>query len=255
VIIPLHAAQSIEVILFDMNGTLRRREPHEPTRQAAIKRIQELLGNEELPNSFWKELAHRNTAYNQWAQENQVQLSEKEIWTRWLTPDFPRDRVEQVTEELTLAWKETRGRTLPQAGAEAVLIALRSRGYRLGVISNSMSYLDIPRSLEAFGWKDYFEVVVLSAVVKMRKPDPEIFLEATRAIKVMPARCAFVGNRIGKDVVGSKRAGFALGIIIESLANSNSDQQDKNFPPDAVIHSLNELLELFPARVSVEINT
>ncbi len=88
--IPLPDAQSIEVIFFDMNGTLRRREPHEPTRQAAIKRIQELLGNGELPDSFWKELARRNTAYNQWVQMNQVQLPENEIWTRWLIPDFPR---------------------------------------------------------------------------------------------------------------------------------------------------------------------
>jgi putative hydrolase of the HAD superfamily len=245
-------AGNIEAIFFDMNGTLRRREPHEPTRQAAYKRILELLGKEDEPDEFWEGLARRTQAYNQWAQGNLLQLSEKEIWTRWLLPGFSSDRVERVADELMLAWKATRGRTVPQAGAEAAIIALRNRGYRLGVISNSMSSLDIPHSLDAFGWKDHFKVVILSAMEKYRKPAPEIFRAAARAMNVMPAQCAHLGNRASKDVVGCKRAGFGLGIIIEPPGTLPPDHQDQTFAPDAVIHSLSELLDLFPWRVPLD---
>ena len=239
----------IEAILFDMNGTLRTREPHESTQRAAISRMQDMLMIKDAPDSYWEELARRYKSYGQWAQENLLQLPEIEIWTRWLLPDIAREQIKPVVAELTLAWSERKGRTVPKAGAEETLVELKRRGYRLGVISNSMSSLDIPRSLDAFGWKDLFEVVVLSSVVKCRKPAPEIFWEATRQLNLDPAHCAYLGNRISRDVVGCKRAGFALAIILEPPGGPRADEQDQTIQPEAVIHSLNELFDIFPRRV------
>jgi putative hydrolase of the HAD superfamily len=242
-------ARGIEVILFDMNGTLRMREPHEPTQRAATQRMLELLGKEDISDSYWDELTRRYKAYGIWAQEHLLQLPEKEIWTRWLLPEVPPEQLETVADELTLAWGERKGRMLPKPGAEETLLELKRRGYRLGVISNSVSSLDIPRSLDAFGWKDLFEVVILSSVVKCRKPAPEIFWEATRLLNVDPVHCAYLGNRISKDLVGCKRAGFALGIILELPEGPRADEQDQTIPRDEVIHSLNELLDIFPTRI------
>jgi putative hydrolase of the HAD superfamily len=241
--------EKIEVILFDMNGTLRVREPHEPTQRAAINRILEFLGMEDVPDVYWDELSRRQKAYSSWAQENMLQLSEKEIWTQWILPDVPPEGIEPVAAELTLAWSERKGRTIPRQDAEETIIELKRRGYRLGVISNTMSTLDIPRSLEKFGWKDIFEVVILSSVLKYRKPAPEIFWEATRLMKVEPAQCAYLGNRISRDLVGCKKAGFALGIIIEQPGIPRVVEQDQDMRSDVVIKSLKELLNIFPARV------
>jgi len=240
------AIHNIEAILFDMNGTLRMREPHEPTRSAAIRRMLELLGKEGASDAYWEELTRRQKAYSHWAQENLLQLAEEEIWTRWILPDYPPEQIEPVADELTLAWMERKGRTIPKPGAEETLVELKRRGYRLGVISNSMSSLDIPRSLDAYGWKDHFEVVILSSALKYRKPAPEPFWEAARALHVEPAHCAYLGNRISRDVVGCKRAGFALGIILEPPDKPRADEQDQTIKPDAVIHSLSELLDIFP---------
>jgi len=242
----VHETNNIKAILFDMNGTLRRRELHPPTQQVAVKRMLDLLGIKDAPDAFWNELERRYKAYGYWAQENLLQLTEKEIWTGWLLPDAPHNQIEPLAEELTLAWKKTRGRTVPLAGAEETLLELKRRGYRLGVISNSMSSLDIPQSLESFGWKDYFDVVILSSLVGYRKPAPEIFWEATSAMSIEPSQCAYLGNRISRDVIGCKRAGFAMGVIIESLGKSYADEQDQAVQPYAIIHSLTELLALFP---------
>jgi len=242
-------ARDIEAILFDMNGTLRMRELHEPTQRAAIHRMLELLGKEDASEAYWEELTRRYKSYSHWAQENLLQLSEKEFWTRWILPDVPRERIEPVAAELTLAWSERKGCMIPKPGAEETLVELKRRGYRLGVISNSMSSLDIPRSLDAYGWKEHFEVVILSSAVKCRKPAPEIFREATRIMNVEPVHCAYLGNRISRDVVGCKRAGFALGIILEPPGGPRADEQDQTIQPDAVINSLSELLNIFPRRV------
>ena len=77
-------SQLIEAILFDMNSTLCRREPHEPTRRAALERILALLGKKDASEAFWEELERRYKIYTGWAQENLIQLSEQEIWTRWI---------------------------------------------------------------------------------------------------------------------------------------------------------------------------
>jgi putative hydrolase of the HAD superfamily len=237
---------NIKVILFDVNGTLRIREPHEPTQSAAFSRMLELLGKENISDVDWDKLTQRQKAYGNWAQENLIQLSEAEIWSRWILPDYPRQKIEPIAAELTLAWSERKGYAIPNAGAEETLIELRRRGYRLGIISNTMSTLDVPRFLGAFGWQEYFEVVVLSSSIKYRKPDPETFWEATRALKIDPAYCAYLGNRISRDVVGCKRAGFALGMIIEPVGKPRVDEQNQSIAPDLVIHSLSELLEIFP---------
>jgi putative hydrolase of the HAD superfamily len=236
----------IDAIFFDMNGTLRMREPHEPTQRAAFSRMLELLGKEAVSDAYWEELARRQKAYSHWAQENLLQLSEEEIWTRWILPEFPRQQIALVAAELTLAWSERKGRTVPTPGAEETIVELKRRGYRLGVISNSMSSLDIPRSLDTFGWKEYFDVVILSSATKSRKPAPEPFLEAARRLNVEPDRCAYLGNRISRDMVGCKRAGFSFGIIIEPPGGPRKDEQGQNIEPDAVIHSLSELLKIFP---------
>ena len=245
-------ARDIEAILFDMNGTLRTREPHEPTQHAALERMQDLLKIKDPSDAYWEELEDRYKAYGIWAQEHLLQLPEKEIWTRWLLPEVPPQQLEPVADQLTLAWGERKGRMLPKPGAEETLLELKRRGYRLGVISNSVSSLDIPRSLDAFGWKDLFEVVILSSALQCRKPAPGIFWEATSTMKIEPAHCAYLGNRISRDVVGCKRAGFALGIILELPGGPRPDEQDPTIQPDLVIHSLSELLDIFPGRVPLD---
>ena len=247
-VFPNIAVNNTKAILFDINGTLRVRELHEPTQHAAIARFLELLEKEDVPESFWDELIRRHKAYGTWAQQNLVQLSEGEIWTQWILPDFPPSQIEAAAVELTLLWSERKGRTVPRPGATETLIELKQRGYRLGVISNSMSTLDIPRSLDRYGWKDIFEVMILSSFIKFRKPSPEPFLEAIRILDIDPGKCAYVGNRISKDLVGCRQAGFGLGIFLETPENPQSVEVDLPIQPDLVIRSLSELLDIFKVR-------
>ncbi len=247
-VVSVDGLSDLEAILFDMNGTLRVREPHAPTQQAAFERMLDILKISNPSDAFWEALAGRFKAYGHWAQENLVQLSEEEIWTRWILPDVPPQQIEPFAAELSLAWSERKGRTLPKPDAEETLLELKRRGYRLGVISNSMSTLDIPHSLAAFGWNDLFEVVVLSSGVKYRKPAPEIFWEATFKLNLAPAHCAYIGNRISRDIVGCRRAGFAFGMIIEPEGKPRPDEKDQSVQPDAVIHALSDLLSIFQTR-------
>jgi phosphoglycolate phosphatase-like HAD superfamily hydrolase len=50
------------------------------------------------------------------------------------------------------------------------------------------------------------------------------------------------------DVVGARKAGFALSIIIEPVAAPREAEKEQADKPDAVIHELSELLDIFPPR-------
>lgn len=238
----------IEAILFDMNGTLRSRQFHEPTMRAAEIRFLRLTGLPAVPDGFWDELSRRQKAYSAWSKENLRTLTETETITRWILHDLPPQQVGPVASEIMLALGERKGRHVPRDGATRVLHELKRRGYRLGVISNTMSTLDIPRSLESFGWKDYFEVVILSANFRFCKPSPEPFLEAARLLGIPPGSCAYLGNRAAKDIAGCKRAGYRLALLLESPKGSQLDEGDQSPIPDFSIHDLGELLAIFPGR-------
>jgi HAD superfamily hydrolase (TIGR01549 family) len=237
---------AIKAILFDMNGTLRHRVANEPVQRAAAGRILKLLGMKAAPVVFWEKLKLRQKAYSVWAQQSLVQLSEAEIWTDWILPEFPPGQVGPLAPELTLAWFEVKGQAVPGEGAGETLNELKKRGYRLGIISNSISTSEISSSLKGYGWEDYFDTVIVSSVVKRRKPAPEPFIEAARSLKVDPAHCAYLGNRISKDMVGCRQAGYGMAIFLQPLAGIPPTEPEVRFEPDAVIQSLIELLDIFP---------
>lgn len=109
---------------------------------------------------------------------------------------------------------------------------LRDRGVRVGVISNWDRRL--PGLLDGLGLTDIVEVVVSSADVGLRKPDPRIFELACGRLGVEAARSAHVGDHLYADVLGARTAGLAPILI---------DRRGDTVPPPGtpVISTLDEL--------------
>ena len=237
--------EGIEAIFFDMGTTLRTRVADEELRRQAVEQMMALLGEKEAPEAFYQRLTERFMAYRQWAQETLIEAPEKEIWTRWVLPDRPLEQIEPLAEQLTHLWRGTQGRRVVRPDARLVVAELARRGYRLGVISNTISARAVPRGLEEYGLANYFQTVILSSTFGRRKPDPAIFLEATRQVGVSPARSAYVGDQISRDVVGPRQAGFAMAIIIDNPRARKEMQAQLLFKPDVVIQALSDLLDIF----------
>jgi len=237
--------EDIEAIFFDMGTTLRTRVADEELRRQAMEQMMALLGEKEAPEAFYQRLVERFRAYRQWAQETLIEAPEKEIWTRWVLPDRPPMQIEPLAEQLTHLWRDTQGRRVVRPDARLVVAELARRGYRLGVISNTNSACAVPHGLEEYGLANYFQTVILSSTFGRRKPDPAIFWEATRQVGVSPARSAYVGDQISRDVVGPRQAGFAMAIIIDNPRARKEAQAQSLFKPDVVIQELSDLLDIF----------
>lgn len=241
----------IEAIFFDVGNTLRILTENEPHQAQAKRKITELVGTNEDPEAFCQKLNERYKIYRKWAFANLLEASESDLWTRWMAPDFPIERIAPLGVELTYQYRQTKGlRVMVQNGKEVVL-ELHRRGYVLGLISNVTTSQEIPDWLDEEGLAPYFRSVVLSSVMGIRKPDPAIYLKAAQQAGVVPARCVYVGDNLKRDVTGTRDAGFGMVIIMIDPQELTQGIITNENRPDALIHDFNELLKLFPANPNV----
>ena len=238
----------IDAIFLDLGNTLRILVKDEEHMARARQRIVELVGTDEDPVAFCAKLDLRYKDYRKWAFENLTEAPEAEMWTRWLTPEFPAERIAPLGAELTFQYRQSMGRRVLVDQGREVVEELQRRGYVLGIISNLIGTREIPEWLEQSGFARYFKSVLLSSIYGRRKPHPSIYLEAARQADVEPARCAYVGDNLKRDVTGTREAGFGMVVIMispEELAEATITDENR---PDVIIHRFNQLLDLFPPR-------
>jgi HAD superfamily hydrolase (TIGR01509 family) len=95
------------------------------------------------------------------------------------------------------------------ASTHALLEALRARGLKLALVSNTASPEWLLRPvLEQQGLVERVDTVVLSSEVGKRKPHPAIFERALAELEVRPEEALFVGDRLDADVYGASRVGM-----------------------------------------------
>lgn len=240
--------ENIDTIFLDIGNTLRILLDDITHRDVARRKITELLGTDEDPEAFCEKLDARYKVYRKWAFENLAEAPEAELWTRWLAPDFPADQVAPLGVELTFQYRQSMGRRVVVENGKEVVNELYLRGYTLGIISNLITSREIPDWIEEDGFTKYFSVVVLSSVFGKRKPDPEVFIEATRQAEVEPVRCVYVGDNPKRDVIGARQAGFGAVVLIIDPTKLDEKPIIEENKPDLVIHQFCELLDIFPDR-------
>lgn len=97
----------------------------------------------------------------------------------------------------------------PLPGVAAVLSQLRGDGIATGVVSNSVfSRQVLEYELRKNGLADFFQVIVSSADYGIQKPHPAIFSAALARLNTAPSETWFVGDNIGKDIMGATRIGM-----------------------------------------------
>ncbi len=236
----------IEAIFLDVGNTLRIVIPDEAFMARSRQQIAELAGTSMPPDEFHALLEERYKVLRKRAKEQLIEASEKEMWTKWMLPDFPAEKIAPLSSKLTRLWRDCDGRRVPRADVSEVVIELHKRGYKLGIIANTITETEIPDWLETDQLTKYFDTVVLSSKLGIRKPNPEIYLEAARRVGVEPAKCVYVGDNPVRDVEGAQAAGYGMMIIMLEPATLKKEPPTGEHKPDRVIEELSDLLDIFP---------
>ena len=124
--------------------------------------------------------------------------------------------------------------------AVATLTALRDRGLRIGLLSNTHwppAYHE--HFLDRDGLGALIDARAYTSEMAYMKPHPEAFRHALNAVGVRdPARAVFVGDRLFDDVFGAQRAGM------RAVHRRNASVPPYDVRPDATIERLAELVPL-----------
>ena len=117
-----------------------------------------------------------------------------------------------------------------------VLLSLKKQ-YPMVLVSNF--YGNIATVLKEFKLDGIFDTIIESAVVGVRKPDPQIFTLGVEALGMQPDEVVVVGDSMDKDIIPASKAGcHTVWFKGEGWTNAPVDES----PAGKVITDLTQLL-------------
>ncbi|NOY10456.1 MAG: HAD family hydrolase [Spirochaetes bacterium] len=238
--------KEIGAVFFDKGGTLSLREPFNDNGVSDIKKIMSITGAKGSLKEFHDLLIKRDNQYKNWSLETLIEADEEEIWTRWMLPEYPPELTADNAVKLTLLFSHSKGTRKFRTEAYSIIRELYSRGYRIGIVSNTVSRVLVPGEIEETGLAEYIETLIMSSMTNIRKPDPGMFRMAAEIMKISPERSAYIGDKPNRDVEGPRRAGYKLTIVLNNSKLKPVKDLSPIQRPDIVINGFKELLEIFP---------
>jgi FMN phosphatase YigB (HAD superfamily) len=120
----------------------------------------------------------------------------------------PSHRAVELAEELTRVHMAAVRAVTSAPAARVAAVRRIAPHYRLGLLSNFDDTQCGREVLADTGLADLFEVVIISAEVRLRKPDRRIFEHMRERLGLAPHEILFVGDTPHDDVLGATGAGM-----------------------------------------------
>ena len=178
----------IKNIIFDMGNVLLDFDP-----EAAVRH---------LPVDPAAQQLIKNTLFlaPEWAMYDRGDLTEETMLSA-LSPRVP-EALRPALRECLHSWHTT---MLPLPGVKELLQELKSKGFRLFVLSNASEqfWTYFPREIDV----NLFDGVVVSCDAHLLKPDVRIYRRLLELYSLDPQDCLFVDDR-ADNLLGAKEAGI-----------------------------------------------
>jgi putative hydrolase of the HAD superfamily len=124
-------------------------------------------------------------------------------------------------------------------GAEELLLGLRGRGIKLGMITNGLSETHREK-IAILQIGDLFDAIFIADEVGMVKPDPLLFAHACTTLRCAPEHSAMVGDRYDRDIRGAHEAGlYTVWVNVRDEAVPEGQP-----PPDATCATIAEVADV-----------
>ncbi len=94
----------------------------------------------------------------------------------------------------------------PRPGALEVLVELRGRGLKIGVLSDCTN--EIPLLWPASAYANLVDAAVFSCVLGVRKPDQRTYAAVLAELRVPADHCLYVGDGGSSELSGARKAGL-----------------------------------------------
>lgn len=243
------ARREFDVIIFDLGGTLIHFDGAWPEvlARADLELFRHLTaaGLKLNEKQFLQTFRAQLESYYRERESEFIEYTTlyvlRTLLAEWGYPDLPDATLRPA---LKAMYAVTQAHWLIELDTLPTLEALRSKGYRLGLISNAADDADVQALVDKTGIRSYFERILTSAAKGIRKPNPKIFWDLLDQMKVERARAVMVGDTLGADILGANNAGIYSIWITRRADNPANRAHEDTILPDARITSLSELPKL-----------
>lgn len=132
----------------------------------------------------------------------------------------------------------------PLEGTQEVLAALRERGLRMGLFSNT-AWPGVFHLEDLSRWKlrDYLDCAFFSTDVGLWKPQVGSYALPLNALGLKPEEALYIGDHPYFDVYGAQQAGLR-GVWLRGAEWPSLSQFEATIKPDAVLDRLSDLLPI-----------
>lgn len=150
----------------------------------------------------------------------------------------------QIARAVEALYTVSEAHWVPMPGVYPLLDRLRSQGYRLGILSNAGDESNVQRLIDRARLRPYFDPIVISAAVGLRKPNPALFRAVLEIWGLRPEEAVMIGDTLGADILGAQYAGMHnIWLTTEADTPANRAHAD-TIRPQATAASLEEIPEL-----------
>ncbi len=129
----------------------------------------------------------------------------------------------------------------PMPGVHETLQQLQAEGLRLAIISNASDDANVQRLIDNAHLRGYFDPIIVSAAVGIRKPNPKIFDWVLGPWGLKPAECVMIGDTLGADILGAQLAGLRQVWLTAQADHPANHAHRGHILPEAEAASLLEL--------------
>jgi HAD superfamily hydrolase (TIGR01662 family) len=238
---------TLQAVLFDLGSTLLYYDATwgpESIREATLAMVAALqqAGLDLTWPDFISAFESRENDYYKERETEFLEISSRYILRSVLGEfGYPEIPDALIRDALKALYRVSQAHWLLEEDALPMLLALKQQGYRLGIISNASDDEDVQTLIDKAQIRPFFDFIIVSAAVGIRKPHPRIFRMALDRWNLAPDQAVMVGDTLGADILGAHNVGMR-GVWITRRANkaANRDHLD-TIRPDAQIASLAEL--------------
>ncbi len=131
----------------------------------------------------------------------------------------------------------------PKAAMHTVLKRLSEAGLNLGLLSNAGDEANVQRLIDKAGIRTFFDPILISAALGIRKPDPRPFQQILTDWGFLPGEVVMVGDLLETDVLGAQRLGIHT-IWLQDRPNHSLDDQVQKPQPDIIARDLAQVPDL-----------
>jgi putative hydrolase of the HAD superfamily len=124
-------------------------------------------------------------------------------------------------------------------GVPTTLSVLHKK-YKVALVSNCAVGTD--RLINSLGLAGFFDCIVLSYQIGVRKPDKRMYLEALTCLGLEANECVFVADEIS-DLEGARENELKT-ILVRQGSSTFQDAKDVNFKPDFQVNRISEVTKI-----------